>query len=143
MLTKLVELLSCTICFLGIIVLNYFQVVQPQFALNCCLQFSGNYNNGKFSNWHISFPMSATDALNQYYKGCISCSVLLSAGKESLLKSWFKCHDGVFFTAFAQSLANRGSSGHRWRLTPSLWVLEHPPATQRCGIIKGFTKCQR
>ena len=28
MLTKLVELLSCTICFLGIIVFNYFQVVQ-------------------------------------------------------------------------------------------------------------------
>ena len=28
MLTKLVELLSCTICFLGIIALNYFQVLQ-------------------------------------------------------------------------------------------------------------------
>ena len=43
--------------------------------------------------------------------------------------------DRVFFTALVHKLAKWGSSGHLWRLTPSLRVLEHPPATHRCDII--------
>ena len=42
--------------------------------------------------------------------------------------------DRVFFTAHLHNLVKLGSPGHLWRLTPSLRVSEHPPATHRCGI---------
>ena len=42
--------------------------------------------------------------------------------------------DRVFFTARLHNLVKLGSPGHLWRLTPSLRVSEHPPATHRCGI---------
>ena len=87
MLTKLVELLSCTVCFLGIIVFNYFQVVQ---SIDLLVVYSlGGVTIMGNSVIILTYFISndATDALNQYYKGCISSSVLLSAGKESLLKS--------------------------------------------------------
>lgn len=41
----------------------------------------------------------------------------------------------VFLTAFVHWRANWAFVGQSWRLTPSFAVLEHPPATQRCGII--------
>ena len=47
----------------------------------------------------------------------------------------FTKSDRVFFTTLVHKLAKWGSSGHLWRLTPSLRVLEHPPATHRCDII--------
>ena len=42
--------------------------------------------------------------------------------------------DRVFFTAHLHNLVKLGSPGRLWRLTPSLRVSEHPPATHRCGI---------
>ena len=42
--------------------------------------------------------------------------------------------DRVFFTAHLHNLVKLGSPGHLWRLTPSLRVSEHPPATHRYGI---------
>ena len=46
MLTKLVELLSCTICFLGIIAFNYFQVVQ---SINLLVVYSLGHQMGACS----------------------------------------------------------------------------------------------
>ena len=43
--------------------------------------------------------------------------------------------DRVILTAFVHNLAKWRSSGHSWRPTPSLRVLEHTSATPRCGII--------
>ena len=41
----------------------------------------------------------------------------------------------VFLTAFVHWRASWAFEGQPWTLTPSFAVFEHPPATQRCGMI--------
>ena len=91
MLTKLVKLLSCTICFLGIIVFNYFQVVQ---SIDVLVVYSLRgvtiMGNSVIDIFHFQWVLQilSINIIRDAYQ------VLLSAGKECLLKSWFKCHDG-------------------------------------------------
>ena len=66
---------------------------------------------------------------------CSSKDSSMKWALQSWLVKGLKTSEWMFFTAFVHSLAKWDVSGHLYRLTPSLWVLEYPPAIQRCGIV--------